>query len=230
MHYNDAVLMSIRSLAVKVKFSVSGFMGEQYTEKDRLLEIYKLHVNVANDISNRRVSVNRHFTFVISGLVVAFVALLNIEEGSAGKQLMENLQYFVEGCIIAVGGVGMVISVIWWLSVNTYLNANSVRYTAMKELEARLEFQFMGRAWELMGPSYKTKSYKDVAIVELILPIAFLSGFVLLYSFGVYLLLEKLSFYRALGVLIGMFISVLVSFVFSFGYFWIVGRRRKTHD
>lgn len=205
-------------------------MGEQFTEKDRLLEIYKLHVNVANDISNRRVSVNRHFTFVISGLIVAFVALLSVEEGSAGKQLMNKFQYFVDGCIIAVGGVGMVISIIWWLSVNTYLNANSVRYAVMKELEARLEFQFMGRAWELMGPSYKTKSYKDVAIVELILPIAFLSGFVFLYGFGVYLIFDRLSFYKLLGVLIGMLTSILISCAFSLALSRFVRRRRKSHD
>lgn len=209
---------------------VKGFMGEQYTEKDRLLEIYKLHVNVANDISNRRVSVNRHFTFVISGLIVAFVALLSVEEGSAGKQLMEKVRYFVEGCIIAVGGVGMVISAIWLFSVRTYLNANSVRYDAMKELEKRLDFQFMGRAWELMGPSYKKKSYKDVATVEMILPMAFLSVFLVIYGFGVYLMLPDQSLNRWFVILIVILVSSLVSFALSFLGFKILSGRGASHD
>ena len=46
------------------------------SKQDRLIEIYKLHVQQANNISNRRTTTNRFYLLVMSALTVIFSALL----------------------------------------------------------------------------------------------------------------------------------------------------------
>ena len=97
-------------------------MGDEDKAKDRLLEIYKLHTNIANEISNRRASVNRQYILILSGLVFGAGAILRVEKITQG---------FVLDCIITLVGVlGMVLSGTWQMSIVSHLNANTVRYDA----------------------------------------------------------------------------------------------------
>ena len=51
-------------------------------EKQELLEIYKLHAQLADNVSNRRATANHFYLLVLSGLSVLFFRTLTAEKRS----------------------------------------------------------------------------------------------------------------------------------------------------
>ena len=72
-------------------------------KQDRLIEIYKLQAQLANNISNRRTTTNRFYLLVMSGLTVIFSALLrNLEK--LPQALVDIVS--VEWMIVSLGSWG----------------------------------------------------------------------------------------------------------------------------
>ena len=109
------------------------------SKQDRLIEIYKLQVQQANNISNRRTTTNRFYLLVMSALTVIFSALLQNRE-KLPKDLVNIVS--VEWIIVSLGVLGITLSYIWCLSINTYLRVNSRKYKALNQLEDVLEYKF----------------------------------------------------------------------------------------
>ena len=87
--------------------------------QDQLLEIYKLHAQLASDISTRLTTTNRFYPTLMSGLLAIFFALLRypdiiFSEGTNNKDPIIGFS------IIAVGYFGVMLSLMWFLSIRYY--------------------------------------------------------------------------------------------------------------
>lgn len=153
--------------------------------KVRLTEVYKLHVNIANEVSNRRAGVNRLYILILSGIMFGMGAILRSDAGSLLNKLMGQNGFSI--MIAFVGIFGVILCAIWRVSIESYLNANSVRYEVLRELEKKLDFQFYGEEWEKLNPLQRDYSYRKLARIELYTPTLFLILFAPLFIFGVYL-------------------------------------------
>ncbi|MYA57240.1 hypothetical protein F4X88_13155 [Candidatus Poribacteria bacterium] len=108
-------------------------------EKQELLEIYKLHTQLADNVSNRRATANRFYILVLPGLAVLFSAFLQHENGVPLGWLM-----------IGFGLFGMLLAAAWYIVIRSYRQLNSGKFKALHELEEKLAYPFFKREWELL--------------------------------------------------------------------------------
>ena len=145
-------------------------------EKQELLEIYKLHTQLADNVSNRRAIANRFYILVLPGLAVLFSAFLQHENGVPLGWLM-----------IGFGLFGMLLAAAWYIVIRSYRQLNSGKFKALHELEEKLAYPFFKREWELLSEGKDFKSYWKLSVVETFIPGIFFFVFLALMIVGIYL-------------------------------------------
>ena len=130
----------------------------------QLLELYKLHAELADRVSQRREAANRLYVSVLSGMV-AFLTV-SIRIGVEG--LPSDIVLFSSGIF------GSLLSVSWCAVIRSYRQLNSGKFATLQELEKRLAFPFFTKEWERL----KKKGYRRLTVVETVLPYTFLALFV----------------------------------------------------
>ena len=132
-----------------------------------LLEIYKLHAELADRVSQRREGANRIYVSLLVGFVVFLGALLRFGIGEMPVKLV----------LCSLGGVGVLLSVSWYIVIRSYRQLNSGKFRALHELENTLAYPFFKREWELLSEGKKIGRYWKLSVVEVGLPVVFLALF-----------------------------------------------------
>ena len=146
-------------------------------EKQELLEIYKLHAELADSVSRQRSTANRFYMLVLSGLAVLFSAFLQRKNGVPLGWLM-----------VGFGLFGMLLASAWYIVIRSYRQLNSGKFKALHELEAKLTYPFFKREWNLLAEGREQKTYWRLTVVETFVPIIFFVCFAALLAIGVCLL------------------------------------------
>lgn len=137
--------------------------------QEHLLEQYKLYVEMADKISERRQSANSYFLSVNSALL-AFVGYLTTKETTEYLWLL--------------GVAGMILSYLWYRLVRSYRDLNTAKFLVVHAIEQQLPLSPYDAEWEAMGCGKNPKLYKPVSHIEGGVPLAFvgLHGFVFLHG------------------------------------------------
>ena len=151
-------------------------------KQDQLLEIYKLHMQQTNNMSNRRAAASRFYQLALSGLFIVFFTFVQHKGQILPKELSDKLT--VDVLMFGLGFAGLFLSWTWFVSIDVYLDAISRKYEVLKKLESQLEFQFLTEEWELLDEKRKKHSYRRLAEREVFLPHFFYAVFFLLFVFG----------------------------------------------
>jgi hypothetical protein len=146
-------------------------------EKQELLEIYKLHTQLADNVSNRRVTANRFYLLVLSGLSLLFSTFLQHKGGLP-----------IGRFLIGFGLLGMLLASAWYVVIRSYRQLNSRKFRVLHELEEKLAYSFFTREWELLGEGKERKTYWKLSVVETFVPVIFFLCFAALLGSGIYLL------------------------------------------
>ena len=117
--------------------------------KDQLLEIYRLHAELADRVSQRREGANRLYVSLLSGFLVFLAALLRF--GSGELSMSALLLFF--------GIIGTAISGSWYIVIRSYRQLNRQKFATLHELEQKLDYPFFRREWELLGQGGNRKVY-----------------------------------------------------------------------
>ena len=149
-------------------------------EKQELIEIYKLHAELADSVSKQRDTANRFYMLVLSGLAVLFSAFLQRKNGVPLAWLM-----------VGFGGFGMLLAAAWYIVIRSYRQLNSGKFKALHELEEKLTYPFFKREWELLAEGTEQKTYWRLTIVETFVPTIFFVCFAALLGIGIYLLITS---------------------------------------
>ena len=142
------------------------------TGRTELLEIYRLHADLADRVSQRREGANRLYASLLLALVLFLAALVRFGTGDVPG-------YVVVG---AVGIVGMALSISWLLVIRSYRQLNSGKLEALQELETRLEYPFFKSEWRLLGEGKDKRRYWRLTQTEAVLPWTFLVLFLALLA------------------------------------------------
>ena len=135
--------------------------------RQELLDIYKLHANLADRVSQRREGANRLYVSLLTLIAAILAASLRYGTGSQS--------------ILMVGGVlGILLSASWFIVIRSYRQLNTGKLNALQELEKKLAYQFFKREWELLGEGVKINRYWKLTVVETFLPIGFFAVSLLL--------------------------------------------------
>ena len=128
-----------------------------------LLEIYKLHAELADRVSQRREGANRLFVSLLTGTLIFLVALLRY-----GAETMP-----VGAILTAISIFGIFLSAAWYIIIRSYRQLNSGKFAALHELEEKLAYPFFKREWELLEEGKSRSRYWKLTVVETFLPVIF---------------------------------------------------------
>ena len=127
--------------------------------RQELLDIYRLHAELADRVSQRREGANRLYVSLLLALVLFLAALFRFGAGDLPGDV-----------VVAVAVTGAALSMSWWVVIRSYRQLNSGKLKALHELEDDLAYPFFKREWELLGEGKDKGRYWRLTQVEGILP------------------------------------------------------------
>ena len=143
-------------------------------DRNELLEIYKLHAELADRVSQRREGANRLYVSLLAGLAAFLAVLIRFGVGDVPVQVV----------LVSVGVVGTALSASWYVVLRSYRQLNTGKFRALHELEGKLAYPFFQREWDLLGEGEDRNRYWRLTIVEIGLPYIFFVLFVALLVFS----------------------------------------------
>ncbi|MYF99063.1 hypothetical protein F4212_07995 [Candidatus Poribacteria bacterium] len=164
-------------------------MSDQLEHSDgknaRFLELYKFHSQQATELSNRRTTTNRFFILLLSGIAVAYTTLFQIDDKTQFLPFItNNIKYLP----FIFGLIGLTLSWVWLMSIESNLLTSTRKYKVLKHMERHLDYEYFTNEWALLGVDKKDKTYRSLAITEIITPIIFIIIFTILYGFSLWYL------------------------------------------
>ena len=143
-------------------------------DRNELLEIYKLHAELADRVSQRREGANRLYVSLLAGLAAFLAVLIRFGVGDVPVQI----------ALVSVGVAGTALSASWYVVLRSYRQLNTGKFRALHELESKLAYPFFQREWDLLGEGEDRSRYWRLTIVEIGLPCVFFVLFVALLVFS----------------------------------------------
>ena len=162
----------------RVRGAVSRMKSEDYGDdyQAHLLEQYKLYVEMADRISQRREQSNRFYV----GLASAIIALLVV----MGRFGVSGSSWSI--ALLAAGLLGAVLSVIWFINLGSYRALNTAKFRVINRMESQLPYAGYGEEWAYLRPSEGPVRYFQLTRVERYVPLLILALFVGIVAYSVY--------------------------------------------
>jgi len=145
------------------------------SDADRILEQYKLYVEMTDRVTARRIETNKFFISIISALI-AFVTFLLTMGICPGYEKLVLVFFSILGLFL----VG-----VWLLNINTYRQLNSGKFKVIHEIEKKLPFPCYDREWKLLGRG-KSKEYKTLTKIERFVPLILSIPYFLLLLYSIF--------------------------------------------
>ena len=123
-----------------------------------LLEQYKLYVEMADRISQRRTSANTYFLSVNSA-ILAFVGYLTIGTDPDYMWLLA-----LSGCLLTL---------FWFNIVLSYRNLNTAKWQVVQDIEKRLPISPYDAEWDSVQRGNNPKLYRPITHIESWVPWVF---------------------------------------------------------
>jgi hypothetical protein len=133
-----------------------------------LLEIYKLHSELADRVSQRCEGANRLYVSVLAGMVTFLAVAMRFGVGSLPSDVMLGV----------AGSFGALLSLSWFVVLCSYRQLNSGKFKALHELETQLAYPFFTTEWRFLAEG--RNRYWKLTVVETGLPWVFFALFIAL--------------------------------------------------
>ncbi|MEO1052677.1 MAG: hypothetical protein AAFX87_18735 [Bacteroidota bacterium] len=144
--------------------------------RESLFNQYKLYVELADKVSERRSKTNQFYISIISGLLAIMAFLIKESDNS----ILKNHLIWV---LIAVCFLGLVLNVLWLFNIRSYRQLNSGKFKVIHEMEQALPFPCYEREWKFLSEGRDPKRYFQLTRVEKFLPMVLMvpNTFLLVY-------------------------------------------------
>ena len=123
-----------------------------------LLEQYKLYVQSAENVSERRVISNRY----LLTLNAALVALYGLQSANFDQSYW----------MLPIPVIGISVSLLWYWIIKSHADLNRVKFDVIHEFEQHLPAAMYKYEWELAEEG-RVKAYRAVTTIERWIPILF---------------------------------------------------------
>ena len=150
--------------------------GDNY--QAHLLEQYKLYVEMADRVSQRRDQSNRFYVTIVSALVALLVVMARL--GAADSVWAAAL--------LIAGLFGAALSLIWLQNIRSYRTLNSAKFDVINAIESQLPTAGYRDEWERLRPKGGPPRYFQLTRVEQLVPSLTLLLFLGIAGYGAFLL------------------------------------------
>ncbi len=140
--------------------------GEKFN--DHLLEQYKLYVEMADKISERRMQTNKFYISILSALLALLSILISKDSFN------QTLTFAI------VSLLGITLSILWYINIKSYRQLNSGKFKIIHEMEQNLPFPCYDREWQILGEGKEKNKYLQLTRVEKYIPLILSIPYVIL--------------------------------------------------
>lgn len=146
------------------------YQGEHNIETTKIIiEQYKLYIEMADKISERRQNANSFFL----SLCTAFM-------GALGYLLIEKNQNAYTNILWLPPLFGILVSYSWYRLIRSYKDLNSGKFMVIHQIEQKLPIKPYDAEWETIGKGRNKKLYLPFTHIEIFLPWIFLISFLII--------------------------------------------------
>lgn len=131
--------------------------GDSY--QAHLLEQYKLYLEMADRISQRRQSANSFFLSIHTGLL-ALLGII-IEKGTPPYSL---------ALVLLISVPALVLVFCWYRLVRSYKDINTAKFRVVHEMESHLPTAPYDAEWKAVGEGKDKKLYLPFTLIEVWIP------------------------------------------------------------
>jgi len=136
-----------------------------------LFEQYKIYVDSADKVSERRTAANNYLLTVNTALVTLY--------GLTSQHASSTVWH------VAVPVAGILASFVWWWLIRSYRNLNTIKFQVIHELEKYLPAALYEYEWHLAERG-QGKAYRPLSHLEGWVPLIFMAMYAVLAILGVY--------------------------------------------
>lgn len=133
------------------------YNGSSIEEKEIILEQYKLYVEMADKISERRSSVNTFF-LTANSIILTVVSINGFD--------IAKFSWLITA-------VGLIFSYTWYYLLQSYKLLNSGKFRVVHKIEQKLPLNLYAFEWEILGEGKDRAKYWPISHIEKILPALF---------------------------------------------------------
>jgi len=134
--------------------------GDLYQQ--HLFDQYKLYIDSADKISERRQTANNYF-ITINTLLISFVGIV-----SNNTKFATNNNW-----VVVVGITGLLICFFWYILISSYKQLNSGKFHLIHEIEDKLPLNIYKHEWSVLKEGKDRKTYYPFSHVEIHIPKVF---------------------------------------------------------
>jgi hypothetical protein len=116
-----------------------------------LIDQYKLYVEMADRVSQRRITANTYFLSVNSA-ILAFVGYLTKNTSPEYMWLLA-----LSGCMLTL---------FWYNIINSYRNLNTAKWQVVQDIEKRLPISPYDAEWDAVQRGKNPKLYRPISHIE----------------------------------------------------------------
>lgn len=133
--------------------------GADYPHNEKwyshLLDQYKLYVEMADRISQRRTTANNYF-LTVNSAILGFVGYLTSKDSTEYLWML--------------GVAGMALTSLWFAIIISYKNLNTAKWGVVHEIEKRLPISPYDAEWEAVKRGQSKKLYWPISHIESFVP------------------------------------------------------------
>jgi hypothetical protein len=144
--------------------------GEHF--QDHFLEQYKLYVESAQTVTERRLHSGNFFLAINSSLVAVFGVVLS----SFGKHRWN----------VTIPVTGILVSILWYRIVKSYKDLNGVKFKVIEEMEKHLPAAPFRHEWQECGHGKDKTKYRLLTHSEQWVPVLFMVLYSVLALYAIF--------------------------------------------
>ena len=156
--------------------------GERY--QDHFMDQYKLYVEMADRVSQRRDQSNRFHSALLTGLLAVISVVANLTNWQTSDHLPAVI-------FLTVALVGLVICAIWFINVRSYRQLNSSKFKIIHELEEQLPFPCYRKEWDILRPEAGKKRYLQITRIEQFVPFVLSIPYLVLMGYSLFMWISR---------------------------------------
>jgi hypothetical protein len=152
------------------------------------VDLYKVAVEMADRISERRGRANAFFLTLNVALVAALGLAVPEVSCRSPHAANEVLSARWGTFVLALGGVAIALS--WFLLLKSYRDLNKAKFKVIHEIEAGLPIRVFAREWEVLRPTAPDhwwrlwRRYAEFGVIERSVPLVFAAIYLSVVGFA----------------------------------------------
>lgn len=129
-------------------------------DKELLFRQYQVCVDMADRISQRRMSTNKFYSALVSAILTIILSIFK-------DDLLSKSNYVV---LFLFGILGVSICIIWFFNIKSYQTLNSAKFKIILEQEKQLDYQAFLKEWEILDSGKNPHKHITLSKIESYVP------------------------------------------------------------